>query len=60
MIKQLELQEIIIPEDFLIKNERWIYLTFNHKWGNDINDNGIGIKFVNEEIKEIGFKSIAY
>lgn len=60
MIKQLELQEIIIPEDFLTKNERWIYLTFNHKWGHDINDNGIGIKFVNEEINEIGFKSIAY
>ena len=39
---------------------RCIYLTFSKKWGNDTEDNGIGVKIVNEEITEIGFKEIAF
>ena len=39
---------------------RCIYLTFNKKYGNDTEDNGIGVKIVNEEVDEIGFKDIAF
>lgn len=28
---------------------------FNKKYGNDTEDNGIGVKIVNEEVAEIGF-----
>lgn len=60
---QIELDGIIIPESFIMEDVaggRCIYPTFSKKWGNDTEDNGIGVKIVNEEITEIGFKEIAF
>ncbi len=39
---------------------RCIYLTFNKKYGNDTEDNGIGIKIVNVGVTEIGFKRLYF
>ena len=63
LLKQIELEGIIIPEAFIMEDVaggRCIYLTFNKKYGNDTEDNGIGVKIVNEEVDEIGFKDIAF
>ncbi|MBO5004021.1 MAG: hypothetical protein J6D03_01960 [Clostridia bacterium] len=63
LLNQIELDGIIIPESFIMEDVaggRCIYLTFSKKWGNDTEDNGIGVQIVNEEIKQIGFKDIAF
>ena len=63
LLNQIELDGIIIPESFIMEDVaggRCIYLSFSKKWGNDTEDNGIGVKIVNEEITEIGFKEIAF
>lgn len=63
LLNQIELEGIIIPEAFIMEDVaggRCIYLTFNKKYGNDTEDNGIGVKIVNEEVAEIGFKDIAF
>lgn len=63
LLNQIELEGIIIPEAFIMEDVaggRCIYLTFNKKYGNDTEDNGIGVKIVNEEVDEIGFKDIAF
>lgn len=63
LLKQIELDGIIIPESFIMEDVaggRCIYLTFNKKWENDTDDNGIGVKIINEEVTEIGFKEIAF
>ena len=63
LLNQIKLDGIIIPESFIMEDVaggRCIYLTFSKKWGNDTEDNGIGVKIVNEEITEIGFKEIAF
>lgn len=59
LLNQIEIDGIIIPEAD-VAGERRIYLTFNKKYGNDTEDNGIGVKIVNEEVTEIGFKDIAF
>ena len=59
LLNQIEIDGIIIPEAD-VEGERCIYLTFNKKYGNDTEDNGIGVKIVNEEVTEIGFKDIAF
>lgn len=63
LLNQIELEGIIIPEAFIMEDVaggRCIYLIFNKKYGNDTEDNGIGVKIVNEEVAEIGFKDIAF
>ena len=63
LLEQIEFDGIIIPELFIMEdvtNGRCIYLTFSKKWGNDVDDNGIGVQIVNEEITKIGFKDIAF
>ena len=60
---QIEFDGIIIPEAFIMEDVaggRCIYLIFNKKYGNDIEDNGIEVKIVNEEVAEIGFKNIVF
>ena len=40
---------------------RYIYLLFSKAWGGeDMEDNGIGVGFLNEDIDEIAYKDIAY
>ena len=37
------------------------YLLFSRKWGGeDLDDNGIGVCYINEEIDEIAYKDIAF
>ena len=63
LLNQIKLEGIIIPEAFIMEDVvggRCIYITFNKKYGNDTEDNGIGVKIVNEEVAEIGFKDIAF
>lgn len=61
LLQAIELETIVIPEDFLLKNERRAYLLFSRSWGgDDIDDNGIGVCLVNEEIYDIGYKDIAF
>ena len=63
LLNQIELDGIIVPETFVMEDiagGRCIYLTFSKKYGNDIEGNGIGVKIVNEEVTEIGFKEIAF
>ena len=44
-----------------IKGGRYIYLLFSREWGGeDWDDNGIGVGFLNEEIDKIAYKDIAF
>lgn len=63
MEKQIELDGIIIPYASMmddVYSGRCVYLTFSKKYGEDIDDNGIGVQIINEEIKKIGYKDIAF
>lgn len=63
LLEQIEFDGIIIPEQFIMEDVaggRCIYLLFSKKWGNDTEDNGIGVQIINEEITQIGFKEIAF
>lgn len=63
LLEQIEFDGIIIPEAFVMEDAiggRCLYLLFNKKWGNDIEDNGIGVQILNEEINQIGYKDIAF
>ena len=63
LLEQIEFETIVIPETFIMEdvtNGRCLYLLFNKKWGDDIDDNGIRVQIVNEEIVQIGFKDIAF
>lgn len=63
MEKQIELDGIIIPYASMMDDVylgRCVYLTFSKKYGEDIDDNGIGVQIINEEIKKIGYKDIAF
>lgn len=51
---------IVIPPDYG-QDTRSIYLLFSRIWGgDDPDDNGIGVHYVNEEIDEIGYKDMAF
>lgn len=59
--EKIEFDGIIIPNPIIMEGKgRCINLTFNKKWGDpDFDEDGLGIKLVNEEIVEIGYKDIA-
>ena len=43
------------------ENNRCLYLLFSRTWGGkDLDDNGIGVCLLDEEIAEIGYKDIAF
>ncbi len=45
----------------VFESERVPHLLFSRSWGGeDLDDNGIDVCFVNEEITEIGYKDIAF
>lgn len=63
LLQAVELETIVVPEDFIMDsmNGRYIYLLFSRAWGGeDWDDNGIGVAFLNEEIDEIAYKDIAF
>ena len=54
-------KSLIIPPDYLMEDGRSIYLLFDKTWGSeDLDDNGMGVCFLNEQIAEIGYKDIAF
>lgn len=62
VIEKIELDGIIIPNPLIMEGKgRCLYLTFNKKWGDpDFDEDGLGIKLINEEIVEIGYRDIAF
>lgn len=57
-------ETMVIPWDFTmekVKGGRYVYMLFSRTWGGeDWDDNGIGVGFLNEEIDEIAYKDIAF
>ncbi|MCI8527834.1 MAG: hypothetical protein HFH82_01555 [Lachnospiraceae bacterium] len=63
LLQAVTLETIIVPRDSImnIKGGRYIYLLFSREWGGeDWDDNGIGVGFLNEEIDKIAYKDIAF
>lgn len=61
LLRAVTLETIVVAWDFMMQHKRCIYLLFSRTWGGeDLEDNGIGICFVNEEIDTIGYKDIAF
>ena len=53
--------ESIVVDDYMQKKGRLVYLLFHRIWGGeDLDDNGVAVAFLNEEIQEISYKFIAY
>jgi hypothetical protein len=52
---------VVIPPDYLMESGRRVYLLLDRTWGGeDLDDNGVGVCFINEQIAEIGYKDIAF
>ena len=63
MKKEIELDGIIIPYASMMDDAysgRCVYLMFSKKYGEDIDDNGIGVQLINEKVTKIGYKDIAF
>ncbi len=61
LLQAVTLEDIVVGYDFHQKDPICIYLLFSRAWGGeDYDDNGIGVCFINEEIDEIAYKDIAY
>ena len=61
LLKAVTLESVIVAEDFMMDKGRCIYLLFSRIWGGeDLEDNGIGVCFINETIDEIAYKDIAF
>ena len=57
----VHLESIVIPPEFLMDGERTITLCSNRDWGGeDLDDNGVAVRLVDEEVDEVGYKDIAY
>lgn len=60
LLQAVTLEMIVVPPD-RGRDKRSIYLLFSRIWGGeDLDDNGIGVHYVNEEIDEIGYKDMAF
>lgn len=64
LLQAVTLETMVIPWDFTMteaKCGRYVYLLFSRSWGGeDTEDHGIGVGFLNEDIDEIAYKDIAY
>ena len=61
MMKAVTPETIVIPSDYLAEGGRTVYLLLGKAWGGeDLDDNGVGVRFVNEQIAYIGYKDIAF
>ena len=63
LLRAVTVESIVIPSEYLMeaKGGHTIYLLFSKAWGGeDLDDNGIGVAFLNEEIDEIAYKDIAF
>lgn len=54
-------EAIVVSMDFGPEAEIELYLLFARAWGGeDLEDNGLGVRYRNEEIDEIGYKDMAF
>ena len=61
LLQAVTLETIVVPEDFMMEEERCIYLLFSRIWGGeDSDDNGIGVCYIDEKLDEIAYKDIAF
>lgn len=61
LLQAVALETIVVAEDFAQEDGRRIYLLFSRSWGGeDLDDNGIGVCYIDEEIDAIGYKDIAF
>lgn len=61
LLQAVTLETIVVPEDFIMDRGRRIYLLFSRTWGGeDLDDNGIGVSYRNEELDEIAYKDMAF
>lgn len=61
LLQAVALETIVIAWDFMLEDNRCLYLLFSRTWGGeDLDDNGIGVCVRNEEIVEIAYKDIAF
>ena len=61
LLKFMTPESLIISANFGIKYQRLVFLLFSRAWGGeDLDDNGVGVSFLNETIDEIGYKDIVY
>ena len=56
ILQMISLDMMVIPEDGIFDG-RCVCLAFSCSWDEE---NGLGIRFVNEEIDEIGYQDIAF
>ncbi len=61
LLEAVTLESMVVAEDYMMDEGRRIYLLFSRAWGGeDLEDNGIGVCFINETIDEISYKEIAF
>ena len=61
LLQAVTLETIVVPWDFSMNKGRCIYLLFSRTWGGeDLDDNGIGVCYINEQIDEIAYKDMAF
>lgn len=61
LLHVVTLETIVIASDFMQEDNRCLYLLFSRTWGGEaLDDNGIGVCLLDEEIAEIGYKDIAF
>jgi hypothetical protein len=61
LLQAVMLETIVVAWDFMLEDSRCLYLLFSRTWGgDDPDDNGIGVCCINEEIKEIAYKDMAF
>ena len=63
--KKKELEAVVIASDSIMEDvydgKRCLYLLFNRRWAEeDLNDNGVGIRLLGEEIDGTRYKDIAF
>lgn len=65
MVKWIELETVVIASDSIMEDvydgKRCLYLLFNRRWAEeDLNDNGVGIRLLDEELDGTRYKDIAF
>ncbi len=61
LLQAVTLETIVVSQDYMMNKGRYIYLLFSRTWGGeDLDDNGIGVRYINEQIDEIAYKDMAF
>ena len=61
MARAVTPEMIVVPEGFVHDEGRRIALLFGRSWGGeDLDDNGVAVTFLDEQIDQIGYKDIAF